>query len=236
MRTPLATLICFLAVVAPAAAQATATATPNKVGKGTKLHIELDATQPPVSGRIPTSTTLSAQAGYRFNGKAVAARCTLEQAQQDACPVKSGIGTAVVTAEYGGMTFPVPLRLYLAKPQQAGDLAAFEAVATLLGSTYAAEGRIVRTTTAPFGLQVILPTPGGLGSFPATFKAFKADVGVSRTVKVKKGRGKKRRTVRVRHNLITNPKTCTGTWASQAAFTFEDGSTATVDAPIACVS
>lgn len=231
MRIPLATLVAFLLAAAPAAAQATATATPNQAGKGAKLHLDLDATQPPVSGRLPTSTTLSIQAGTRFDVKAVAKRCTAMQAEEDACPAKSRIGVALVTAMVYGQSYPVSLRLYLAKPQTAGDLAGVAAVATVLGSPRVAVGRVVKTAVAPFGLQVVLPTPSGLSGLPVAFEHLTADIGASRRITV--GRGKRKR--KVRHNLITNPKTCPAPWASRAEFSFADGATALLDAPIACV-
>lgn len=123
MRTQLATLLAFLLAAAPADTRATASATPDRAGKGARLHLDLDATKPPVSGRLPAATTLSIQSGYRFDAKAVATRCTATQAEQDACPPTSRIGVATVTATVGASAFPVRLRLYLAKPQQAGDLA-----------------------------------------------------------------------------------------------------------------
>jgi len=232
MRIPLATVVAFLLVVAPAAAQAIATATPNQAGKGSQLHLELDATQAPVSGRLPTSTTLSVQAGTRFDAKAVLRRCTAAQARQDACPANSRVGAALVTARVYGRSYPVPLRLFLAKPQQAGDLAGVAAVTTVLGSPQSAMGRVVKTTVAPFGFQVILPTPGDLSGFQVTFERFTADIGTSRVITVKR---KQRKPKKVRHHLITNPKTCSAPWASRAEFTFADGTTALLDAPIACV-
>ncbi len=234
MRIPLATLLALLLSAAPASAQATATATPDTAGKGARIHIELDASQPPVSGRLPTSTTLSVQAGFRFDGKAVAKRCTPAQAQGDTCPARSKAGTATATAAFAGTAYPVDLRLYLAKPQQPGDLAGVAAVATVLGAPRSALGRLVRTTAAPFGLQVILPTPGELAGFPLTLTHFSADIGARRTVKLTRGRGSRRRTRRVRHFLLSNPRICAGTWAAAADLAFADATTATLDAPIAC--
>jgi hypothetical protein len=226
MRTLPATLLVFAAIAAPAAAQGTATATPNAVRTGTSLHVELDATQPPVSGRLPTQTVLTVQKGFVLDTKAVAKRCSKAQADADACPAKSKVGAAEVVAAYSGTDFTVPIRLFLAKPQQAGDLAGFAAVATIFGSEYAVMGRVVRNPDG--GLSVILPTPGGdLSSF-VTFKSFRSDMGATRVIKKRKHRK--------RHWLIRTPSTCAGTWASSAAFTFSDGTTATVPAPIACRS
>jgi hypothetical protein len=226
MRTLPFTLLLFIAIAAPAAGQGTATATPNTVKSGTALHTELDATQPPVSGRLPTQTVLSVQQGFRLDPAAVAKRCSRSQAGADKCPAKSKIGSAQVVAAYSGTDFTVPIALYLAKPQQTGDLAGFAAVATIFGSEYAVMGRVVRA--ADGGLSVILPTPGGdLSSF-VTFKSFRSDIAATRVIR----KHKKRK----RHWLIRTPSTCTGTWASSALLTFGDGSTAEVPAPIACVS
>lgn len=232
MRIAAAALFTLLLSAPAAHGQATTTATPNQAGKATRLHTELDATQPPILGRIPRETVLSIQSGYRLDGRAVAARCTTEQGAKDACPAKSAIGTAQVVATYMGSDVPIPIQLYLAKPQQAGDVAGFIAVARVLGSTYAAAGRVTRTTEAPFGLAVILPTPGpDASSFGATLKSITADIGAMRAVKT----GPKGKRKKVRYSLLTNPATCTGTWASRAALTFSDGTTAQLDAPISCI-
>jgi hypothetical protein len=238
MRTLIATLCAFGAIAAPAAAQATATASPNGVDEGTILHTELDATGEPVNGRVPSQTVLSVEKGFALDTQAVAKRCTQSKAEQDKCPAKSAIGTAEVQASYNGYTIVIPIRLFLAKPQQPGDLAGFAAVATILGSTNATMGRIVKSTTDPYGISVILPSPGGdLSAFPITFKSFKSDIGASRVVKKRVGRKGHKRVKKTTHSLLRTPKTCTtGTWASNAVFTFSDGSTAEVLAPIGCVS
>lgn len=232
-----ATVLACLAIAAPAAAQGTATATPNQAGEGTLLHTELDATQPPVNGRVPKETVLSIQKGYAFDAKAAKRRCTAERADADKCPPKSKVGTAEIQAVYNGYPIVIPVRLYLARPRQPGDLAGFVAIATLLGNHTATFGRIVAATSPTYGIAVILPTPGGdLSAFPVTFKSFKADIGASRVVKRKiRRKHRKPRIKRTRHDLITNPTACdAGTWASNAVFTFGDDSTAEVLAPIAC--
>jgi hypothetical protein len=233
MRTLLGTLAAFAAIAAPAGAQGTATATPNTTSTPTVLHTELDASQPPVSGRFPERTVLSLQQGFRLDLKAVARRCPRAQAQSDAqgegCPARSRIGSALVVAQAFGSEYRVPIELYLAKRRR-GEVAGVVVVATVNGTRQAAMGRIVRAETAPYGLSVIVPSPGGnLSSFGVTLKSFSADVGGNA-----KGRPLSRRVKRRRHHFLRTPKTCAGAWASNAAFTFDDGSTATVETPIPC--
>jgi hypothetical protein len=235
MRTLLATLAAFAAIAPPAGAQGTATATPNTTGTPTVLHTEFDASQPPVSGRFPERTVLSLQRGFRLDLKAVARRCPRSQAQSDAqgegCPARSRIGSALVVAEAFGAEYRVPIELYLAKRRSRAEVAGVVVVATVNGSRQAAMGRIVRAAADPYGLAVILPAPGGgdLSGLPITFKSFSADIGGNA-----KGRPLSRRVKRRRHHFLRTPQTCAGMWASSAAFTFADGSTATVDTPIAC--
>lgn len=236
-----ATLLASMAIAATAAAQGTTTtATPNNAGKGTKIHTELDATQPPVSGRIPKETVLSIQKGYVFTPKAVAKRCSEAQANEDKCPAKSSVGTAQIQAVYMSYPVTIPVRLYLAKPTTPGDLAGLVAEATLLNQTTPGFGRIVASTSETYGISVILPTPGGdaAASFGATFKSFSADLGASRVVKTKvKRKGKKPKVKKTRYDLIKNPAVCdpaVGTWAANAVFTFADDTTAEVLSTIAC--
>ncbi len=163
-----------------------------------------------------------------FDGRAVTRRCTPDQGAADACPAQSGFGSANVVGNYNGMDVPVPINLYLARPLQAGDVAGFVATAEIFGSNYSATGRLTRIDGK---LAVVLPTPGpDAAAFGVTLKSITADIGVTRIVK--KGPKGKRRKVRI--PLLRNPKTCTGTWAASAAFTFSDGSTATLDTPISC--
>ena len=234
MRTLLAALAAFAVIAPPAGAQGTATATPNTTGTPTVLHTEFDASQPPVSGRFPERTVLSLQRGFRLDLKAVARRCPRAQAKSDAqgegCPPRSRIGSALVVAEAFGSDYRVPIELYVAKGRRDGEVAGVVVVATVNGSRQAAMGRIVRATADPYGLAVVLPSPGGdFTALPITFKSFSADIGGNA-----KGRPLSRRVKRRRHHFLRTPQTCAGAWASSAAFTFADGSTATVDTPIAC--
>lgn len=234
------TALACLAIAAPAAAQGTATATPNAAGKGALINMEFDASQPPVSGRIPKDTVLSIQKGYGFQPKAVAKRCNQQQADAGKCPSKSIIGMGALQADAFGSTFTVPLSFYLAKPQVKGDLAGFVSVAELNGRKMAAFGRVVTATSEPYGISVILPTAGAdmAASLGATFKSFSATIGNSRVVKkYRKVKGKRKLVSKKRFDLIKNPAVCdpaVGTWAANAVFTFSDDSTAEVASPISC--
>lgn len=86
--------------------------------------------------------------------------------------------------------------------------------------------------------------------------SWRSPVTVTRTVKCKRSsrsrsckprssckRGRKcaryrkvRETRMVQHNLLHNPAQCNGTWASRTIATFDDGTSAIADAPIACTS
>ena len=235
MRGTLATVAAFGAMVAPAGAGTTATATPNTTRSPAVLHVELDGTQPPVSGRFPERVVLSLQKGFRLDLKAIARRCPRSQVEGDAqgagCPAKSAIGSGLILAHYLGIDTELPLRLFLAKRQRRGDVAGVVVASTTQGGQHqAAMGRIVRAGTHPYGLSVIVPVPvSDLYGSPVMLTSFSADLGANA-----KGRPLSRRVKRRRHHFLRTPKTCTGAWASNGAFVFRDGSTATVDAPIDC--
>ena len=235
MRTALVTLLALAAVAAPALGRSTVTATPNTTRSPTVLHMEFDGAEPPVAGRFPERTVLSLQTGFRLDPKAVARRCPREQVEGDAqgegCPAKSAIGSGVILIHYLGTDRTLPLRFYLAKPQRRGDVAGVVVVGTAHGGVrQAAMGRIVRATTHPYGLSVIVPSPvSDLSGSPVEFRGLSAKLGTNA-----KGRPLSRRVKRRRHHFLRTPKTCTGAWASSAAFSFYDGSAATVDAPISC--
>lgn len=222
---PIALLALFLGLTDGAGAGATAT--PDTTNRGTTLGLDYDLTAPPVSGRVPRSTTLTIQRGFRFDGRAVAARCTVTpegNATDNRCPPRSRIGTATVTATAFGQTFPVEVGLFLGAPLQSGDLGSVVGVASLFGQTASGAGRLLMTGQ---GLRAVIASPDELSQYDGlgvTVDHLTATVGAKRRVK---GR---------RRDLIRTPRTCAGTWAASAVLSFGDGTNATLDSQIPCAS
>src|SRR3954453_13663034 len=116
-RFTLFTVSAWLGLTAVAGAQATTTATPSAPGTATALHFDVDATLPPVSGKIPKGLEFTAPAGYKVDLQAVAKRCKQLQATLDECPAKSRIGKGSLVIQVTQPTqvrdVTVPLDFYL---------------------------------------------------------------------------------------------------------------------------
>jgi hypothetical protein len=226
-----------LAVPAPAGAQAIATASPNAPGRGTKLHFDLDATAPPVAGRVPSALAVSGPAGSTLDFKAAGKRCSKLRATLNECRRESRIGTGSLViqvnapTEYGGVRdVHVPLTLYL------------QSNTSLLAVAFLAGYRVVPGTISRSGGFAMtfdpLPKPPEFAQVAYALKRITLDVGVSRLVirgKPSKTRGQRRHAARrTRVYLVRTPAQCTGTWASSVTLTFPDGTTTVVDAPMTC--
>jgi hypothetical protein len=219
----------WLIVAVSAEAQAVATATPNQPGKGTRLHWDVDGTLPPVSGRVPSSLTMSAPAGFVLNRKAVAKRCKPLQARLDECPRKSRIGSALMVIHVdkpaGPSDLPVDIKLYL------GSSNKVMAVAFLAG-VRVVPGKIERAN----GIALIfdpLPEPPVIPGVSYQFKRVTVDLGASRKVTRRVKGTKRRRKVRL-HLVRTPPECAAGTWATTVALGFPDATRALLAAPAAC--
>src|SRR4051812_19024012 len=121
MRTLfLVTVAATLGIAAPAGAQAISTASPATPGQPTRLHVDIDASQPPVSLRVPSSLAVTAPPGFTLDMRAASKRCTRLQASLNECPRGSRIGSGTLLI---GVTMPersrdVPIRLvmYMSSP------------------------------------------------------------------------------------------------------------------------
>jgi len=122
-------LLCAGIAAAPAAAS-TATFDPATAGAGS--HLLLDAQGADGGGfhkqEIPGGLTIAVNKGFAFDPAAVAATCSDEAANNDACPANSIVGTGLldVLAEgiaFGpsGQHFTAQLTFYRANPRQQGD-------------------------------------------------------------------------------------------------------------------
>ena len=218
-----------LAAAASAGAQAVVTATPNEPGKGTRLHWDVDAVPPPVAGRVPSSLTMTAPAGFRLDTKAAAKRCKALQARLDECPRKSRIGSALmiigVTTPQGPRDLPVDSKLYLGRSNKVLAVTFLAGVRVVPGTIEDGDG--IALTFDP------LPVPPVIPGVSYTFKRVTVDLGVSRKV-ARRVRGTSRRR-KVRIHLVRTPAECAGgSWATTAALGFADGTSAFFDAPAPC--
>jgi hypothetical protein len=225
----LLTAAISLTAAASAGAQAVTTATPNEPGKGTRLNWDVDGTPPPIAGRVPSSLTLSAPAGFVLNTKAVAKRCRPLQARLDECPAKSRIGSALmiigVNKPSGPSDLPVDIKLYRGKSNKVLAVTFLAGVRVVPGTLDGGDG--IALTFDP------LPVPPVIPQVSYQFKRVTVNLGVSRKVTRKVRGSKKRRKVRL--HLVRTPTECTtGTWATTAQLGFPDATTALLQAPAAC--
>lgn len=229
-------LVAFGVVPALAKSPAVLTVDPNQAGKGSTATLDL---YPPDPERDPRSLVLKVVRGVKVDPRAVAAKCSKQQAANESCPAKSRIGggSADVTATVGALPpqqVKVDIDLYLAPPPKAGDRAGVvvHAKEPQSGQEGHVTGRITPIGQGKFGLQT---------SFSDFDKAFKPPNGVKTHVDHMKISFGKHRTItnkngkKVRVDLIRNPKTCDGSWdyrvvigyAGRPAYTVDDSTPCT---------
>jgi hypothetical protein len=230
----LTTIAGSLWVAAPAGAQAASSATPAKAGKASNLHFEVDGLAPPIGGRLPSALAMTAPPGFRLNPDALSKRCSVQSAKLNECPQGSLMGNGtlqvIVTAPDGVRVATIPIQVYLHSDTK------IIAVAFVFG------WRVVpATVNAANGIVMAFdPLPAG-PPFPNISYALQRisfDFRAKRVVKKRKVRRVKGKrdviVVKQSLDLITNPHTCRGSWASSVALRFPDGSVATLAAPTTC--
>ncbi|HET8979426.1 MAG TPA: hypothetical protein VFN87_14785 [Solirubrobacteraceae bacterium] len=238
-----------LAATAAADGPAVASATPGQPGKATQLHWAVDGTQPPISGVIPTSLTVSTPPGFVLDTKAAAKRCSLLNARLNECPSASRIGAAVMTIHVtkpgGARDLPVSIKLYLGPHNSLMAVAFLAGVRVVPGSISGANG--IQITFNP------LPVPPVIPQVSYQFMGVTLDLGANRTIvhKVIRTRtrtitrnGKRqkvrRRVVvrRIKHriDLVRAPASCSsGSWPFTATLGLPNGAPpAVLTAPVAC--
>ena len=216
-----------LAAAAWAAGSVTLTADPNTAGAGTVATLEAT---PPDSQKNPRAVALKVKKGVKFDGRAVAKRCSDAQAQQNSCPAGSrfGGGRIDVTATPGGPV-EVDVALYLGRKRKAGDLAGVVGIATVkaTGQKGHAFGRIFKIDEGKLGLETRF---GGLD------KALKPPPNIKVHVDhIKLRFGKHRRVNGKRVDLITNPGKCPSNgWPFAAVVTYPSGPGQTFRGSVDC--
>jgi len=242
MRRTAAIGLVASAVLSAAAVAATPFATlsvsPNKAGKGSKATLDIT---PPKADQNPRSITLRVVKGVKFDPRAVAVKCTKQQADGNKCPSASRIGGGTTNATVSSTSNPplfspmgvsVQVDLFLAPPQKSGDRAGV--VAHFKVSQTGQQGHVIGRVTAidvgPYGLQTRFDNLDTVLRPPAGTKAHVDHVhlvyGVHRTVK-KNGKT-------VRYDLIKNPKQCGGSWPYQLTLGYRTSGPVTYKGSIAC--
>lgn len=231
-RLTVAVVAAWLGITAAAGAQTTSSATSGTPGKRTRLHFDVDSTLAPVSGRIPKGLAFTAPAGYTVDLGAVAKRCKSIQATLNECPAKSkfGSGTLVIQVTQPDQVrdVQVPLSFYLKSTKDVFAVAFLAGTRVIPGTIATTSGMVL--TFDP------LPDPPQFPNVTYLLKRVTIDIGASRKVTTRSGRhkrGKARKRVR---SFLTNPKTCSsaGSWATSVTFTYPDGTSNDLAAPVAC--
>ena len=239
-----------VALIAPPAASTqqapvgTAGVTPSTAGKPSTVFLDFDPGSFGSSAQAPRSIVLAILRGFKIDVRSRAARCSDAAAQSFQCPAASRIGSgqAIVNARAfflpaAGTNFTVSIAAFLARPAVRGDLASVVLLVneTSTGTRRVLRGRLMRLARGPFGAELSIDVSGIAGA-PAgvrlSVRRFQMLVGARRTVRrvkiVRKRvrtpsgtRVRRKRVVRrVRYHLITNPRTCAGTWPYQVRVAF----------------
>ena len=243
---PLAGALTALLLVATAALAVTAgtgkfSVTPNIAGKPSRATLDIT----PRKAANPRSVIQRVVRGAKFDGRAVAKRCSPQQANSNSCPAGSRIGGGTVNATVKSTTnaFPpvaatVNVDLYLAPPVQPGDVAGvvvhFKEPQT--NTQGHATGRILFHSTGTYGyetrfskLDTALKPPAGT---TAHVDKSHLTYGVHRTV-TKTVNGKP---TQVTYYLLRNPPKCNGSWPYQLRVGYPSGAVDNDDGSVPCTS
>jgi hypothetical protein len=218
--------------------------TPSVAGKPSTVYLDFDPGSLGSSQGAPRSIVLAILRGFKIDVRSRGARCSDAAAQAFQCPPASRIGSghAIVNARSfflpaGGTDLTVSIAAFLARPAAAGDLAAVVLLVSesRTGTRRVLRGRLMRLASGPFAAELSIDVSGIAGTpvgVTLTVRRFQMLVGARRTVRsvkivrkrVRTRQGTKVRRKRVvrrrRHNLITNPRTCAGTWPYQVRVAF----------------
>ena len=212
---------------------------PNVAGRASELRIDLG--EEALAGRSsnderPRSLHLQGTRGLRINPRAVARRCTDEQADAYNCPERSriGRGTAEGRAEAGliGTDFTADIDVFLAPRRQAGDIAGVvvQVREPQSGERFSVKGRIIPLADGPFGSELRFEGLDGGGQLPpgvtVTLRRVQLTAGARRVVRrrvtVRRGGKRRRVTRRFRYTLLRNPRTCTSPWPYRLRVVYSD--------------
>lgn len=213
------TIAGLLATAAPAGAQATSSATPAQAKKPSTLQFEVNGQAPQIGGRLPSALRVTAP-GFKANLNALSRRCSRRAAKLNECPrgslMGSGLLVVIVKTPDRVRDVNIAIKVYLHSRTRAFAVAHV------------------------FGWQVIPATLRTRGGFVVDFDPLPKgprfqDVSYAfKRISLKFGAKRRNRTRNRRVDLIRNPATCTGAWASSVSLRFPDGSANPFAAPTPC--
>ena len=216
----LALLLASSTAVAAIAGHATFSVSPKTAGNPTRATLDLTSR----SDANPRSIVLRLVRGAKFDVRAVAKRCTAQQANANNCPAASRIGggtmnATVSTTDNSDPPFPdkVAVDLYLAPAPKAGDTAGIVANFTeqYTGQQRHVTGRVKFLQSGNFGYETRFANVDSVLQVPAPYQGHADNLHLSyghhRTV-TKTVNGKP---TQVTYYLLRNPAKCNGSWPYQ---------------------
>lgn len=212
-----------VALASPALAQSEGTLRvrldPNLAGAGSRLLVEASGQEFQSGGALPRSVVIATARGFRFDPRAVAGRCTDQQARAFTCPANSRIGGGQAEGSASGplvpggsQNFTATIDLFLA-PARRGEVAGVVVQITLGGFRATARGSFVSVSSRRYGAELRFDFPDQQPVPPGVTLSVRR---VTLTV------GAARRVNGVRRTLIRNPATCRGSWPYQVRVGFSD--------------
>jgi hypothetical protein len=217
-----------------------------------RVFVDFDPRAAGAGSTAPQALFVDFQRGARFDPRGRKRRCDDAQAGKLACPRKARIGSGLVEGTARGILLPgghqdfsVALELFVAKPRHAGDVADIIAQyrEPKSGRSGFRRARVLRLASGPFGVEVEIDVPAAPSVPGVTVELNRIRLsagGTARYRKVRRKRVRRHGHVRIkrivrkrRRSLITNPRTCTGSWRAQLRVQYPDH-TSTYDATVPC--
>ncbi len=219
--TAFAVLVWAATAAAAGGGSVTTTLSPNKVSKASTLTVTAEGPFTGLSG-APKSVVLKVQKGFKSSAKSVPVLCTRTQANNNACPSESkvGSGQVVATGSFGPIQQQdmISLTMFLGTRQKQSDVASVVIVGTdsLAHQTVHGVGRLFAVKHG--GLELLFnqfPNVSVPAGTTVTLDSLQLMAGATRTVK--------RHRHKVRYSLISNPPACNGPWSGSLKLTFTSG-------------
>ena len=193
---------------------------PNVAGRGTSIVVDVDPRQIESPDSLPKSLAVSFQRGFKFDARSRPGRCSDQQVRDVNCPESSRIGRGEArgnaTVGLTKVPFTATIDLFLARPQNTGDIAdvIVEVREPQSNTEASARGRFTPFKSGQFAAELRFKV-GQANEPPAGVTDIEVErltlrTGAQRTVTVQRRVRGKTVTRKRRYSLLTNPRTCRG--------------------------